>query len=38
MENAPDLEEDITFCARESVLDLAPRLNELRDGAAEIVL
>ena len=38
MENAPDLEEDIPFCARESILDVAPRLVALRDGAAEIVL
>ena len=34
----PGLEEDIAFCARESVLDVAPRLVALRDGAAEIVL
>ena len=38
MENAPDLAEDIPFCARESVLDVAPRLVALRDGAAEIAL
>jgi 2-phosphosulfolactate phosphatase len=36
LENAPDLEEDIPFCARESVLDVVPRLVALRDGAAEI--
>ena len=36
LENAPDLEPDIRFCARESELDLVPRLVELRDGAAEI--
>jgi 2-phosphosulfolactate phosphatase len=36
MENAPELEEDIPFCARESVLDVVPCLLELRDGAAEI--
>jgi 2-phosphosulfolactate phosphatase len=38
LENAPDLEEDISFCARESVLDVVPRFVALRDGAAEIVL
>ena len=38
MENAPELEEDISFCARESVLDVVPRFVALRDGAAEIVL
>ncbi len=38
MENAPDLEEDIPFCARESVLDVVPRLVAMRDGAAEISL
>jgi 2-phosphosulfolactate phosphatase len=38
MENAPELEEDITFCARESVLDVVPRLVAMRDGAAEISL
>ena len=37
MENAPELEEDIPFCARESVLDVVPRLVALRDGAAEII-
>jgi 2-phosphosulfolactate phosphatase len=36
LENAPELEEDIPFCARESVLDVVPHLVELRDGAAEI--
>jgi 2-phosphosulfolactate phosphatase len=34
--NAPDLEPDIPFCARESVLDLVPTLVELHDGVAEI--
>jgi 2-phosphosulfolactate phosphatase len=34
--NAPALEADIPFCARESVLDVVPRLIALRDGAAEI--
>lgn len=38
MENAPDLEEDIPYCARESVLDVVPRLVAMRDGAAEIAL
>jgi 2-phosphosulfolactate phosphatase len=33
----PGLEEDIAFCARESVLDVVPRLAGMRDGAAEIV-
>lgn len=34
--NAPDLEPDLAFCARESVLDVVPRLVAMRDGAAEI--
>ncbi|MGH3064963.1 MAG: 2-phosphosulfolactate phosphatase [Gaiellaceae bacterium] len=38
MENAPELEPDIVFCARESVLDVVPRLAATRDGAAEISL
>lgn len=38
MENAPHLEEDIAFCARESVLDVVPRLVGMREGAAEISL
>jgi 2-phosphosulfolactate phosphatase len=38
MENAPELEPDIAFCARESVLDVVPRLVAMRDGAAEISL
>ena len=38
MENAPELEADIPFCARESVLDVVPRLVATRDGAAEISL
>ena len=38
MENAPELEPDIPFCARESVLDVVPRLVAMRDGAAEISL
>lgn len=36
MENAPELEEDLPFCARESVLDVVPRLAAMRDAAAEI--
>jgi len=38
MENAPELEADIPFCARESVLDVVPRLVATRDGAIEIAL
>ncbi len=38
LENAPELEEDIAFCARESVLGVVPRLVALRGGAAEITL
>jgi 2-phosphosulfolactate phosphatase len=38
LENAPDLEADISFCARESVLDVVPRLVGMRYGAAEISL
>ena len=38
LENAPELEEDIAFCARESVLEVVPRLVTLRDAAAEISL
>ena len=38
LENAPELEGDIAFCAQESVLDVAPRLVAMRDGAAEISL
>ena len=36
LENAPELEADIAFCARESVLDVVPRLVAMRNGAAEI--
>ena len=36
LENAPELEDDLTFCARESVLEVVPRLVATRDGAAEI--
>ena len=38
MENAPELEEDISFCARESALEVVPRFLGMRDGAAEISL
>ena len=38
LENAPELEGDIAFCARESVLDVVPRLLALREAAAEISL
>jgi 2-phosphosulfolactate phosphatase len=38
LENAPELEPDLAFCARESVLDVVPRLVAMRDGAAEISL
>jgi 2-phosphosulfolactate phosphatase len=34
----PGLEEDIRFCARESVLEVVPRLSGMLDGAAEITL
>jgi 2-phosphosulfolactate phosphatase len=36
MENAPELEDDLAFCARESGLDVVPRLVGMRGGAAEI--
>jgi 2-phosphosulfolactate phosphatase len=36
LENAPELEDDLAFCARESALDVVPRLVAMRDGAAEI--
>ncbi len=38
VQNAPELEPDIPFCARESVLEVVPRLVAMRDGAAEIAL
>ena len=38
LENAPHLEEDLAFCARESVLDVVPRLVGMRGSAAEISL
>ena len=36
LQNAPDLEDDLAFCARESAFDVVPRLVSMRDGAAEI--
>jgi len=36
LENAPELEEDIAFCARESTLEVVPRLQGMRGVAAEI--
>jgi 2-phosphosulfolactate phosphatase len=38
LENAPELEEDIPFCARESVLDVLPRFVGMRASGAEIAL
>jgi 2-phosphosulfolactate phosphatase len=38
LENAPDLVDDIAFCARESVLEVVPRLVTLHGTAAEIAL
>ena len=38
LENAPELEEDIAFCARDSVLEVVPRLVALRGSAAEVAL
>ena len=37
LENAPELEDDLAFCARESVLDVVPHLNGMHGAAAEIV-
>ncbi len=34
----PGLEQDIEFCAQESVLDVVPRFTRMVDGAAEITL
>ena len=36
LENAPELEADIPFCSRESVLDVVPRLVAMHETAAEI--
>jgi 2-phosphosulfolactate phosphatase len=38
MENAPHLEDDIPFCAQESVLEVVPQLVALHETAAEIAL
>ena len=38
LENAPDLEEDLAFCAQESVLDVVPRLDGMQGVAAQIVV
>ena len=38
MDNAPELEADISFCARESALEVVPRFLGMRDAAAEISL
>ena len=36
--NGPELEADIAYCARESVLDVVPRFVEMHGVAAEIAL
>ncbi|HXF97920.1 MAG TPA: 2-phosphosulfolactate phosphatase [Gaiellaceae bacterium] len=36
LENAPELEADLPFCARESALQVVPRLVAMRDGVAEV--
>jgi 2-phosphosulfolactate phosphatase len=36
LENAPQLEEDLPFCARESVLDVLPRFVRMNGHAAEV--
>jgi 2-phosphosulfolactate phosphatase len=38
LDNAPELEDDIAFCAQESVLSVVPRLVALHETAAEIAL
>jgi 2-phosphosulfolactate phosphatase len=38
IDHGPDLEEDIPWCARESVLDVVPQLVGMHGVAAEIVL
>jgi len=38
LENAPDLEEDLDFCARESVLDVVPALAGMEGAAARITV
>ncbi len=37
LENAPQLEEDLPFCARESVLDVLPSFARMNGHAAEVV-
>jgi 2-phosphosulfolactate phosphatase len=37
LQNAPQLGDDLAFCARESVLDVVPRFLGMRGAAAEIV-
>jgi 2-phosphosulfolactate phosphatase len=37
LENAPQLEKDLPFCARESVLDVLPRFARMNGHAAEVV-
>jgi 2-phosphosulfolactate phosphatase len=36
LQNAPDLEDDLAFCARESVLDVVPRFLRMHGAAAEL--
>ena len=38
MDNAPELEADISYCARESAFEVVPRFLGMRDGSAEISL
>jgi 2-phosphosulfolactate phosphatase len=38
LQNAPHLEDDLAFCARESVLDVVPRFLRMHGAAAEIAL
>ena len=38
LQNAPALADDLALCARESALDVVPRLAAMRNGAAEISL
>jgi 2-phosphosulfolactate phosphatase len=38
LENAPDLADDLPFCARESVLDVVPRFESMRGAAAQLGL
>jgi 2-phosphosulfolactate phosphatase len=37
MQNAPELEDDLPFCARESVLEVVPRFVQMRGAGAEVV-